>query len=65
MREVIDIDAEMKASEKVLFDLHQKVTIGEEIVRVSNALPLRCAEHDLQDQPRLGSSKRTKRTSRP
>jgi hypothetical protein len=34
MREIIDIDVEIRTHEQVLRDLHQKVVGGDEIVRV-------------------------------
>jgi hypothetical protein len=38
MREVIDIDVEIKSHEQTLKDMHQQVVIGEEIVGQFSAL---------------------------
>lgn len=38
MREIIDIDVEIRTHEKTLKDLHQRVVAGEEIVRQFSAL---------------------------
>jgi hypothetical protein len=38
MREIIDIDVEIKSHEQTLKDLHQQVIVGDEIVSQFSAL---------------------------